>query len=195
LADATSLALSNISLREKLRNQALRDPLTGLYNRRYMEDMLERFVLLAERNKTPVSLLMIDLDHFKKLNDDHGHMTGDTVLRSVASTIMGALRETDVACRYGGEELTVLLPDCGMGDALAKAELLRASIEKLSEVHGVRVTASIGVAGVPETTSAVQNLISLADAALYEAKRAGRNRIAGAPVQAPKPAETRLAAE
>lgn len=183
LADAMSLALSNIALREKLRNQALRDPLTGLYNRRYMEDMLDRFVLLSGRTGTPVGLVMIDLDHFKRLNDEHGHLLGDTVLRAVGQTIKDGLRETDVACRYGGEELIVLLPDCSLEDAAAKAKLLRARVEALSDVHGVRITASFGVAAAPETAASVRDLIATADAALYEAKHAGRNRVAAAPVR------------
>ena len=181
LADAVSLAFSNISLREKLRTQALRDPLTGLYNRRYMEDMLHRFMLLSERNNTPLSVVMIDLDHFKRLNDEHGHLVGDAVLRAVAGAIGTGLRETDVACRFGGEELTVLLPDCGLDDAVMKAELLRARIEAVSGLHGATVTASLGVAATPETAGSIAELLSRSDAALYEAKRSGRNRVVAAP--------------
>lgn len=180
LADAMSLALSNISLREKLKNQALRDPLTGLYNRRYLEDMLERFMVLSQRSSRPLSVIMIDLDHFKRLNDEHGHAVGDAVLRDSAEAILGALRQSDVACRYGGEELTVLLPDTGLEEALTKAEILRARIESLSEVHGTRITASFGVAAYPETSTNVGGLITMADAALYEAKHAGRNRVVAA---------------
>lgn len=180
LADAMSLALSNIALRERLRNQALRDPLTGLYNRRYMEDMLERFTLMAERSQTPVAVIMIDLDHFKRLNDEHGHAMGDAVLRETAATITGALRNSDVACRYGGEELVVLLPDCDLESAMAKAEVLRARIEGLSDLHDVRVTASFGVASMPETTKLAADLIPCADAALYQSKQTGRNRVTAA---------------
>ncbi len=177
IADGMSLALSNISLREKLRTQALRDPLTALYNRRYMEDMLERFFHLAERNRSAVSVVMIDLDHFKRLNDEYGHAKGDAVLRDVAAAIVGALRQTDVACRYGGEELVVLLPDCELAEATRKAEVLRLRIEGLSEVHGAPVTASFGVASIPETGTEMRDLIATADGALYKAKQAGRNRI------------------
>lgn len=180
LADAMSLALSNIALREKLKNQALRDPLTGLYNRRYMEDMLDRFVLLSGRTGTPVSLVMVDLDHFKRLNDEHGHLLGDTVLRAVGQVLKEGLRETDVACRYGGEELIVLLPDCGLEDAMTKAEALRARVEGLSDIHGVRITASFGVAAAPESAALARDLIGAADAALYESKRGGRNRVTSA---------------
>lgn len=184
LADAMSLALSNIALREKLRTQALRDPLTGLYNRRYMEDVLGRYVSLAERNGSPVAAIMIDLDHFKQLNDEHGHAMGDAILREVAMVLAGSIRQCDVACRYGGEELVVLLPDCSLDYAVSKAELLRGRIEALSDSHGARVTASFGVAALPETTAHVGELLTMADAALYRAKHAGRNRVLSAPRRA-----------
>jgi diguanylate cyclase (GGDEF)-like protein len=180
LADAMSLALSNLSLREKLRNQALRDPLTGLYNRRYMEDMLDRFVRLATRKDSALAVIMIDLDHFKRLNDQHGHLVGDAVLRAVAGTLTQAMRETDVACRYGGEELIVLMPDCDMAGALRKAEEIRARIEALSSAHGVEISASLGVAAFPSAASSVGGLVKAADDALYEAKSAGRNRVVAA---------------
>lgn len=180
LSDAMSLALSNIALRDKLRTQALRDPLTGLYNRRYMEDMLQRYANLAERNDSPLSVIMIDLDHFKRLNDEHGHALGDAVLAEVASAIVGAIRPCDVACRYGGEELVVLLPDCAMAEGLAKAEMLRVRIERISENHGALVSASFGVANMPDTSSKVADVIADADAALYRAKAQGRNRVVAA---------------
>lgn len=181
IADAMSLALSNMALREKLRTQALRDPLTGLYNRRYMEDTLDRFANLAERNGTPVAAIMIDLDHFKKLNDEHGHALGDAVLREVAGVLMGGIRPCDVACRYGGEELVVLLPDCTGHEATAKAEILRARIESLSDNHGANVSASFGVASIPETSDRSSELLAQADAALFRAKAQGRNCVVAAP--------------
>ncbi|GLS42512.1 GGDEF domain-containing protein [Methylobacterium brachythecii] len=183
LGDAMSLALSNIALREKLRNQALRDPLTGLYNRRYMEDSLDRYVRLAEREGRTVSVIMIDLDHFKRLNDEHGHATGDAVLREAAAAIVGTLRETDVACRYGGEELIVFLPDCDLDDAAIKAEQIRARIEGLSGAHGAQVSASLGVSSVPCTSSTSAELVKAADTALYRAKHNGRNQVALAPMR------------
>lgn len=177
LADAMSLALANIALRDKLRSQALRDPLTGLYNRRYMEDTLQRVVRLAERERHEVSVIMIDLDHFKRLNDQHGHAKGDAVLRDAAAAIVSQLRDTDVACRYGGEELIVVLPNCGIDDAAHKAERIRIGVEGLSEPNGAQVSASLGVATFPQTATAMKDLVANADAALYRAKQEGRNRV------------------
>jgi len=180
LADSMSLALSNIALREKLRTQSLRDPLTGLYNRRYMEDALDRYVSLAERSGTATSVVMIDLDNFKRLNDEHGHAKGDAVLRDVAAQLISALRPSDVVSRYGGEELLVILPNCGLEDALHKAEVMRARIEALSEPHGVPISGSFGVAAVPETSTSPIDVIPMADAALYVAKQAGKNCVRAA---------------
>lgn len=183
IADGMSLALANMGLREKLRNQALRDPLTGLYNRRYMEDCLQRFVRLADRENREVSVVMVDLDHFKKLNDEHGHAFGDAVLRDAAMAIVGGLRETDIVCRFGGEELVVILPDCNLDRAEDKAEVLRLRVEALSQIHGTAISASFGVAAVPYTSTGVADLLSAADAALYKAKQGGRNRVVCAPTR------------
>jgi diguanylate cyclase (GGDEF)-like protein len=180
LADSMSLALSNISLREKLRTQSLRDPLTGLYNRRYMEDALERYVSLAERSGAATTVLMMDLDNFKRLNDEFGHAMGDAVLRDVAAQLIGGLRPSDVVCRYGGEELMVILPDCSMEDARLKAEALRLRVQGLTEIHQAPISVSIGIASIPETSTSVVDLVAMADAALYEAKRAGKNCLVSA---------------
>lgn len=187
LADGMSLALANMALREKLRNQALRDPLTGLYNRRYMEDCLQRFVRLADRENREISLIMVDLDHFKRLNDEHGHSFGDQVLRDAALSLTGSLRETDIVCRFGGEELVVILPDCPLERAADKAELLRLRIEELSSTHGADISASFGVASVPHTSQSVTDLLQAADQALYKAKQAGRNQVAKAPLRPYRP--------
>jgi diguanylate cyclase (GGDEF)-like protein len=186
LADTMSLALSNIALREKLRTQSLRDPLTGLYNRRYMEDALDRYLSMAARTKDSTSMIMIDLDHFKALNDEHGHAKGDAVLRDVAAQLVGALRPADVVARYGGEELLVILPACPLADAVLKAEMLRSRVESLSEMHGVAITASFGVASVPETSSGRDDVIPMADSALYDAKQAGRNCVRVAETRPPR---------
>ncbi|WP_054105942.1 GGDEF domain-containing protein [Novosphingobium sp. AAP83] len=177
LSDSMSLALSNISLREKLRTQSLRDPLTGLYNRRYMEDALERFVSLGSRTGGSTAVIMLDLDDFKRLNDEQGHAKGDAVLRDVAAQLVGALRPTDVVCRYGGEELVAILPDCSLEDAMEKAEILRERIESLSNSHECAISASLGVATVPETATSATDILPIADAALYAAKKAGKNRV------------------
>lgn len=177
LADSMSLALSNIALREKLRTQSLRDPLTGLYNRRYMEDALERYLSLASRAGTATAVVMIDLDNFKQLNDEHGHAKGDSVLRDVAGQLVNSLRTSDVVARYGGEELIVILPNCSLEDAAVKAEMLRLRIEGLSAAQGVPISASFGVAAVPETATGTGDLIPIADAALYAAKKGGKNRV------------------
>lgn len=195
LADSMSLALSNIALREKLRTQSLRDPLTGLYNRRYMEDALERFVSLGTRAGTATSVVMIDLDNFKLLNDQNGHAKGDAVLRDVAAQLVAALRPSDIISRYGGEEFVVILPNCGINDAAHKSESLRARIEGLSEAYGIPVTASFGVASVPETSTGAMDIIPVADAALYMAKQAGKNCVVKADRRAGKDdGQPRLAA-
>lgn len=193
LADSMSLALSNIALREKLRTQSLRDPLTGLYNRRYMEDALERFVSLGSRTGASTAVIMLDLDNFKKLNDEHGHAKGDAVLRDVAAQIVGCLRPTDVVCRYGGEELVAILPDCSLEDVLEKAEILRQRIESLSASHECAISASLGVATIPETATSATDILPIADAALYAAKKAGKNRVVAAEKRAGREAP-RLAA-
>lgn len=180
LADSMSLALSNIALREKLRTQSLRDPLTGLYNRRYMEDALERFVSLGSRTGASTAVIMLDLDNFKKLNDEHGHAKGDAVLRDVSAQIVGCLRPTDVVCRYGGEELVAILPDCSLEDVLEKAEILRQRIESLSASHECAISASLGVATIPETATSATDILPIADAALYAAKKAGKNCVIAA---------------
>ncbi len=175
LSDSMSLALSNISLREKLRTQSLRDPLTGLYNRRYMEDALERLVSLGSRSGGSTAVVMLDLDNFKKLNDENGHAKGDAVLRDVAAQIVGCLRPSDIVCRYGGEELVAILPDCSLDDAMEKAELLRERIYSLSASHECAISASLGVASVPETATSATDVLPISDAALYAAKKAGKN--------------------
>jgi diguanylate cyclase (GGDEF)-like protein len=177
ISDGMSLALSSIALRERLRNQALRDALTGLYNRHFLEETLERMCLDAERRKSSIAAIMIDIDHFKRLNDQHGHAAGDAVLQEVSATILLCLRRTDMACRYGGEELAILLPDCTLVAAEEKAEQIRTRIADLVTGEGLSVTASLGVATIPDTASKASELLGSADAALYQAKQNGRNRV------------------
>jgi diguanylate cyclase (GGDEF)-like protein len=148
-----------------------------------MEDTLQRFVRLAEREAREISVVMVDLDHFKRLNDERGHAFGDQVLRDTALALVGSLRETDVVCRYGGEELVVILPDCPVERAADKAEVLRLRIAELSNTHGAEISASFGVASVPHTSQSVADLLAAADAALYKAKQNGRNQVAVAPLR------------
>lgn len=183
LADGVSLALANQALREKLRNQALRDELTGLHNRRFLDESLPQLVAHAERRGAPIAVLMLDLDHFKQVNDRHGHTVGDAVLREVGRLLLGRLRRMDIACRYGGEELIVLMPDCGAADALLRAQEICAMVRNLRERADSAlppVTVSIGVAAWPEHGEQIGRVIEAADAALYEAKRAGRDRVRSA---------------
>jgi diguanylate cyclase (GGDEF)-like protein len=185
MGDAISLALSSVDLRERLKTLALRDALTGLYNRRFREGMQQRLGSEAERQKTPVSAIMIDLDHFKKINDQHGHAAGDNILREVSASILSCLRAVDVACRYGGEEFAVLLPDCSLRVAATKAEEIRSRINERTASGPAPVTASLGVASVPETCVGISELLPAADAALYMAKHQGRNCVVTAPTRTP----------
>jgi diguanylate cyclase (GGDEF)-like protein len=183
MGDALSLALSSIDLRERLRNLALRDSLTGLYNRRFLEEMLARLCADAERRKTSISAIMMDLDHFKKLNDQYGHAAGDAVLRDVAAAILSCLRSVDVACRYGGEEFAVLLPDCSAAAAAAKAEQIRSRVSERTTAAGAAITISLGVASISETCVGLPDLLPTADEALYAAKQQGRDRVIVAPLR------------
>lgn len=184
LAEQIALALSNIALRETLRNQSIRDPLTGLFNRRYTEETMARELSRAGRVSEPVSVLMIDVDHFKKFNDTFGHEAGDVVLRELGLLLKRWTRSSDMASRMGGEELLVVLPSTSKADATAKAEALRAEIERLDVKHRGEpigpVTASIGLASFPTDGTTSEELLRNADAALYRAKREGRNRVVGA---------------
>ena len=133
--------------------------------------------------RVPVSAIMLDLDHFKKLNDQYGHGAGDAVLRDVAAAILSCLRGVDVACRYGGEEIAILLPDCPATMAMGKAEHIRSRIATLTGPEGASVTASLGVASMPELTGRASSLLAMADAALYQAKQQGRDRVVAAPLR------------
>ncbi len=180
LADAVSLALANLALREKLRAQALRDPLTGLHNRRYLEEVGVKLAQQARRRESPFAVAMVDIDHFKKLNDTHGHATGDAVLREVAKVLPSALRRTDIICRYGGEEFIVLLPDSGLDHARERMEEVRLAVAAIGDGRVgelPRVSVSIGVAAVPDCTATLPQAIRLADEALYAAKAGGRDRV------------------
>jgi diguanylate cyclase (GGDEF)-like protein len=181
LAEQLALALSNAKLKEVLKQQSIVDPLTGLFNRRYMDETLFRELSRARRKSCPLSLVMIDVDHFKSINDRHGHEAGDTVLRAVAEHIKASVREGDLVCRFGGEEMVILMPECDVQDAGARAEKLRAAIRSLHVSYGGHtigaVTASFGVASYPYHAGDETTLIACADKAMYQAKSAGRDRV------------------
>ena len=188
LAEHTALALANLRLREALRSQSIVDSLTGLFNRRYLENMLERECRRAVRSKRPLSVLMIDVDHFKQFNDTWGHDGGDAVLRELSTLLRAHFRGDDIACRYGGEEFVVVLTEASIENAFARAEDLRKEVHRLVAEHRRQplgsVTVSVGVACLPEHGVSPEDLIAAADRALYRAKDAGRNRTETASVSA-----------
>jgi diguanylate cyclase (GGDEF)-like protein/PAS domain S-box-containing protein len=181
VAENLQLALSNARLRENLAQQAIRDPLTGAVNRRHFEDAFERELRRCARKERNVSVLMLDVDHFKRFNDTYGHEAGDLVLRQVVDAIGEVVRAEDLVCRYGGEEFVVLLPETEPEVALRRAEQIRAGIEgKKLEFRNQslgELTVSIGCATYPENGESPDSLLRGADAALYRAKHAGRNRV------------------
>ncbi len=183
-AELTALALANVRLRENLRYQSIRDALTGLYNRRYLEDALLKQKHQSERSKTSFAILMLDLDHFKKINDTFGHDAGDTALKEVGEILQNEIRAGDVASRYGGEEFVLMLHDIDLGNAEKRADNIRTSISKLQLKYGAQeiipITISIGIAMYPQDSTEVASLIEIADQALYTAKKNGRNRIVSA---------------
>ncbi len=167
-------------LQAALREQAIRDSLTGLYNRRYLDETLDREVARARREGNPLSLVMMDIDHFKDVNDTYGHQVGDEVLRVLAATLLADIRAEDVACRYGGEEFLILLPNMPLVAALERAESWRAEVAALQIRHGgfqLQFTVSLGVASYPEHGKTPDDLTRGADQALYRAKAEGRNRV------------------
>ncbi|MDQ3206771.1 MAG: diguanylate cyclase [Pseudomonadota bacterium] len=184
VAEQLSLAMVNLQLRETLRTQSLRDALTGLFNRRYLEENLNRELQRCERRGLPLSVLMIDVDHFKRFNDQHGHAAGDMMLASIGKTLQSMTREEDIACRYGGEEFTIVLPEMDADSALRRAEEIRAALATTRVTHMRRVlgpsTASIGIATFPRDGDAPARLMEVADAALYRAKAEGRDRVVNA---------------
>lgn len=184
VAEQVALAFANISLREKLKEQSIRDPLTELYNRRHLDEVLEHELARADRHAEPLSVLAFDIDHFKRYNDAHGHDGGDTVLESIGETLREFFRPEDGVFRSGGEEFITLLPGTALDDAVLRAEELRKRIAQLKVVHGnitlPPVTISVGVASYPVNGKEAGEFLKAADRALYAAKDAGRNRVISA---------------
>lgn len=179
-----SVTLGNIKLREDLQRYSFEDSLTGLRNRRFFDDALERDIQLAKRNQTPLSLLVCDIDHFKHFNDEYGHDAGDAALQAVAETLQQYFRESDIPCRFGGEEFVVLMRDARLDDAVAKAERLREAIQALDISYRdeklSHLTISIGVSSLAERDVDAESLLREADQALYAAKQGGRNQVKSA---------------
>jgi len=183
-AKQIALTLANLKLRNTLRLQAIHDPLTGLFNRRYMEETLEREIRRVQRKDAPLGIIMLDLDHFKNFNDSYGHEAGDTLLEALGSFLQANIRQEDIACRYGGEEFLLILPEASLEVTRQRAEKLRQGVQNLQvEYRGQPlgpITVSLGVAVFPDHGDNVEAIIRAADAALYRAKQGGRNRVMAA---------------
>ena len=181
VADSVSLAVSSLNLRESLRAQSVRDELTGLYNRRFTEEILARELVRMRRVGLQMVVAMLDLDDFKQVNDGYGHDAGDAVLLGFAGLTHGLRKGSDVVCRYGGDEFIVILPETSPDEAMPRIEELRNSIGllRLSNRGQIlpRVTASVGIAAFPANGTTVESLVRAADIAMYQAKSAGRNCI------------------
>jgi diguanylate cyclase (GGDEF)-like protein/PAS domain S-box-containing protein len=192
-AAQVGLSIANIRLREALRTQSVRDALTGLYNRRYLEETLEREMRRAARATQSLGILMIDLDHFKKFNDTYGHDAGDAVLRETGASLSKGIRAEDFVCRFGGEEFVVILPTADPETSRARAERLRTKLRELTIMYQGKslgmITISVGVAAFPAHGTSPRELMAAADAALYEAKRGGRDKVVVASVKADEAAD------
>ena len=182
LAAQIGMALANLRLRDSLREQSIRDPLTGLYNRRYLEGALPRELSRAGRGGRPLAVFMLDVDHFKLFNDNHGHEAGDAVLRALGKALRESCRQGDIACRFGGEEFTLILPDAGEQAAREWAERLMLHVRALEvKADGKplpKITISLGLALYPQHGNDGETLLQAADLALYDAKHTGRDRMA-----------------
>ena len=184
VGEEISLALANLKLRDTLRQQSLRDPLTGLYNRRFLEEYLVHERVRATRKNRPLSVIMLDIDHFKRVNDTFGHDAGDAVLRRMGLVLQGHVRGSDIACRIGGEEFALLLPEASLVTAYQRAERILDTVRHMQIKHRGQVlgaiTVSMGVAAFPKHGDTPEALIRAADQALYQAKQGGRNKLASA---------------
>jgi diguanylate cyclase (GGDEF)-like protein/PAS domain S-box-containing protein len=181
MAEQVGLTLANLRLRETLSMQAIRDPLTGLFNRRYMEESLDREVHRSLRSNLSLGVILMDLDHFKLFNDTYGHAGGDSLLRAVGELLRTGIRTEDIACRYGGEEFAIILSETALEVIVQRAESLRQLIKNSIADHrgssGDSVTVSLGVAITPDHGKNGEDLLRSADEALYSAKALGRDRV------------------
>jgi len=174
-------SLANIRLRESLRQQSIRDPLTGIFNRRYLEETLQREFARARRLGQPLSVIMFDIDHFKAVNDSYGHEAGDVVLQSIAHELQSAVRTEDIVCRFGGEEFVVVMPGMDFKKAAARASLILQAVRNLELLVGetklIKITMSAGVASFPSHGKTPAEVLQAADQALFQAKKLGRDRV------------------
>ena len=181
MAERLALALADMKLREALRAQSICDPLTGWYNRRYMQETLERDIRRASRTKRPLSLLMLDIDNFKEFNDSFGHQAGDVALQNLCQVVKALIRSEDVACRYGGDEFVLILPDSSPELAAQRAEEMRIAArnaEMQYQGHLLKpITLSFGIATYPADARTSHELLRAADTVLFRAKREGRDRV------------------
>ena len=179
VAQNLALSFANLKLQQELKFQSFHDSLTGLYNRRYIEESLKKEIDRARRKQQFVSVMMLDVDHFKQFNDTYGHQAGDLVLNKVGTYLRSAIREYDIACRYGGEEMIVVMPDASIENSIVRAETIRTGIKALKLEHNGKqlqsVTVSIGVSCFPDDGVDPEKLINAADKALYRAKEEGRD--------------------
>ncbi len=188
VAEQVGLALANLKLRETLRLLSVRDPLTGLFNRRFMQESLERELRRAARSSRPLGGILLDIDHFKQFNDSYGHEAGDIVLRELGGFLQSQIRGEDIACRVGGEEFLLILPDTSLDVTRQRAEKLREASKRVSIQYGGRplgvITLSMGVVVFPVHGSTCDVILRSADEALYQAKAQGRDRVVVAkPIQ------------
>jgi diguanylate cyclase (GGDEF)-like protein len=186
LVGQASASIENIALHELVSEQAVTDELTGLSNNRRFRELISKEAARAHRFGHDLSLILLDIDDFKRVNDTYGHLQGDEVLRTIGEVLSSASRGVDEPARYGGEEFAVALPETDLSGAVELGERIRARIEseaiqRIDSSGTVRVTASIGAASIPASADSAQALVAAADAALYEAKRSGKNRVSGAP--------------
>jgi diguanylate cyclase (GGDEF)-like protein/PAS domain S-box-containing protein len=184
LTDNISMALANLKLRETLRQQVIHDPLTGLFNRRYLEETLKQEIHRSRRKRSTVGFIMMDLDHFKPFNDTYGHEAGDQLLRALGKFLKTQVREEDIACRYGGDEFVLIIPEASLDVTQRRAEEIRREVPHLQVVSQGRPlensTISLGVAIFPDHGATVEDVLRAADDALYKAKAAGCNRVVAA---------------
>ncbi|KGP63837.1 hypothetical protein EP47_12480 [Legionella norrlandica] len=179
IAETISLAIANIKLKELLHTQSIRDPLTGLLNRRFLDEYIIKQIGQSKRTKASITLIMVDVDNFKNVNDTFGHETGDYVLSCLGNLFLSLVREGDLICRYGGEEFLFVLPNCDLESAKIAAESIRNEVHKMRIViEGAvsNITISLGVSIYPSDGSSLKELIDAADQALYVAKKKGKNR-------------------